>query len=364
MNYACICLLPVISLVINLSWVRICAFFLFKEILDYYKRLNSNIYCCFLDAQRAFDRVKHQKVFNILFERKVPLIFIRIIAFWYRKQLVCIKWGNAFSDAFFVSNGVRQGSVLSPYLFNVYIDKISVRLNSMNIGCVRNNVIINHFFYADDMCVFSPSSFGLQKLIDVCLEIGFGLDIVFNRTKCKVMVFTSRYFSRLVTPTFTIGNGVLEEVSSFTYLGHIISNDLKDDLDINRQCKSLYARGNSLIRTFSHCSFTVKKVLFTSYCTSLYTCQLWSSYKQSSMKRLCVAYHGIFKKMLNLPRYTSNSYLFVFSEILTCQELIRKNVYGFSCRVTNNENTLVKAACSGDQSFYSKLHNHWSLVLH
>ena len=79
-----------------------------------------------------------------------------------------VKWGEALSGDFMVSCGVKQGSVLSPYLFNVYMDNLSNMLNNCKIGCVINDRIVNHNIYADDIVVFSPSMSGLQQLVNVC----------------------------------------------------------------------------------------------------------------------------------------------------------------------------------------------------
>ena len=53
--------------------------------------------------------------------KTVPMVFVRVIAIWYQTQPMCIKWDKANSDYFNVSNGVRQGGVLSPKLFTIYI---------------------------------------------------------------------------------------------------------------------------------------------------------------------------------------------------------------------------------------------------
>ena len=63
------------------------------------------------------------------------------------------------------NNGVRQGGVLSPLLFNVYVDELSDCLNKSGIGGSMNGTIINHMLYADDICIISLSSAGLQQCI-------------------------------------------------------------------------------------------------------------------------------------------------------------------------------------------------------
>ena len=75
-----------------------------------------------------------------------------------------VRWGNVMSKRFNVSNGVRQGGILSPYLFNVYMDDLSLRLKKNYAGCRIANNIINHLFYADDLVLICPSHRGLQEL--------------------------------------------------------------------------------------------------------------------------------------------------------------------------------------------------------
>ena len=337
--------------------------FAFKEIVDCYNKLDTNIYCCFLDASRAYDRVSHRKMFAILNERGVPLIFIRILAYWYKHQNLYIKWGKCISSAFTVTNGVRQGSVLSPYLFCVYFDKISQQLNGVKIGCKLRNLLINHLFYADDLCIFSPSSRGLQKLLDICFECGSDLDIIFNELKCKIMVFKAKTYQKCPVPNFYIGDAILEICSSYKYLGHFVTDTKSDNIDISRQCRSIFARGNTLIRTFYKCSDVVKVALFKSYCSSFYTAELWSNYTQAAIRKLTVAYHSIFKKMLNFPRNTSNSLVFVYYSVPTFQEIIRKSIFSFTTRLYTSDNTLIKDLILSEYHSSSSLSERWSLLL-
>jgi hypothetical protein len=92
---------------------------------------------------------------------------------------------------FLITNGIRQGGILSPLLFNVYIDELSVKLSLCHAGCVMNNMIINDFAYADDLVLVCPSAKGLQKLINICEQYGHVHDITYNcKKKCAYVYFT------------------------------------------------------------------------------------------------------------------------------------------------------------------------------
>ena len=111
---------------------------------------------CFLDASKAFDRVNHSLLFDKLCTRGVPFYLIRLLVYWYEHQRMCVRWGGVYSSSFTVTNGVRQGGILSPYLFNVYVDDLSVKLDSCHVGCYFSGGCINHIMYADDLVIMSP----------------------------------------------------------------------------------------------------------------------------------------------------------------------------------------------------------------
>ena len=99
---------------------------------------------CFLDASKSFDRVKHSVLFDKLVQRGVPGYIVRILCYWYAHQTMCVRWGSSISSSFRVFNGVRQGGILSPHLFNVYVDDLSQILNRCRTGCLSGNITINH----------------------------------------------------------------------------------------------------------------------------------------------------------------------------------------------------------------------------
>ena len=114
-------------------------------------------------ASKALDKLNHGLLFSIIRERECPNYIIRILAYWYEQQKMFIKWGNDMSELFIVTNGVRQGGIISPKLFNMYIDK----LNECDVGCCFNNSVVNHLYYADDLCLLLPSVHGLRELLSV-----------------------------------------------------------------------------------------------------------------------------------------------------------------------------------------------------
>ena len=93
--------------------------FLFKQAVLSYVVHKSPVYSAFIDSSKAYDRVNHSLFFEKLRSRGTPTCFIRLLKHLYSTQTMRVRWANYVSEAFTVSNGVRQGGVLSPYLIFV-----------------------------------------------------------------------------------------------------------------------------------------------------------------------------------------------------------------------------------------------------
>ena len=137
------------------------------EFIEYFKNRSISVYVAFLDASKAFDKINHWLLFKKLIERQMPLYLVTILCYWYRHQEMFVRWGSSLSTGFRVTNGVRQGGVLSPLLFNVYINDLSIQLCQTGIGGSIDGKFVNHMIYADDLCVISLSSSGLQSLLNI-----------------------------------------------------------------------------------------------------------------------------------------------------------------------------------------------------
>jgi len=134
-------------------------------------------------------------------------------------------------------------------------------------------------------------------------------------------------------PEFKLKVVTLHVVATHKYLGNYISDDPSDDDDINRQHRTLYVQGNIILRKFSMCSLEVKLTLFRSYCLPVYGVQLWWNYKKSTLNRLHIACHNIFKLFIDMSKYENTSLLCTLFDVQCCQSVIRNMVYRFMCRL-------------------------------
>ena len=142
-----------------------------------------------------------------------------------------VRWGNYFSDSFFVSNGVCQADILSPYLFSLYIDDLTYNLNTVKSGCYVGNYCLNNIMFADDICLFSPSLVGLQDFLITCYNYAQSHKMLFNCSKSFGMLFAPKNFN-LSSLKLLIDNSEISFVQSVKYLELHINNNLTDDIDI------------------------------------------------------------------------------------------------------------------------------------
>ena len=272
----------------------------------------------------------------------MPHIIVRFLFVWYQSQTFAVKWQNVVSTSFNVSNGVRQGSILSPWLFNVFI---------------------NHIQYADDSILLSPSPTGLQRLIDICQSFATLNDMLYNfkKTCCMVISAKSNFSKRI--PDIFLNDKILSFTDEHKYLGVKICNNFSDNADIKRQRKVEYAKGNSLICKFKYCTEDIKDRLFQSYCGNFYCCSLWNSYSSATFNSLKVAYNNVYRYLHNV-RPQSMSAQFVSKSIDSFNVLICKACSSLYYRCFNCDNLLVSTLINSAYfMFKSKLLRSWTVNL-
>ena len=123
-----------------------------------------------LDCTKAFDKCKFDILFDKLVKRGLPAVGIRVLMFVYEEQQAWVKWVKSKSGTFSVTNGTRQGSVLSPALFSVYMDDLILRLRRSGVGCYLGEVFCGVVGYADDLLLLAPSRSAMETMLGLCEE--------------------------------------------------------------------------------------------------------------------------------------------------------------------------------------------------
>ena len=100
-----------------------------------------------------------------------------------------MSWNKHRSESFGCLNGVKQGGVLSPILFTVYIDELLLKLRSSGFACYIDDTFVGALGYADDVTLMSSSIRGLKQMVDICETFAAEYDIKFNEKKTVAILF-------------------------------------------------------------------------------------------------------------------------------------------------------------------------------
>ena len=286
---------------------------------------------CALDATKAFGKVNFPKLFHLLLKRNVPSVILRIVSDMYTRQSIKATWNGTNSCPINVSNGGRQGGVLSPILFNVYMDELLQRPQKQDIGCHIGTIFMGALCYADDLITLCPTRRGLQKVINDCQEFAYEHDVVFNPKKTVCMVFGYKTVPNDID--IYLGREKLRWVDSFKHLGNIVTPDLKDDLDIQLKRGTFFRSVNGLCAKFKGVliSNDVASKLFQTYCCSFYGSQLWNL-SSSSFNDICTAWNKAVRRIFHLP-FTTHRFLL---PCVTQSDHIRDNLIKRSTTLFQN----------------------------
>lgn len=168
------------------------ALYAFRSTVEYFQNKGSRVYVASLDMCKAFDRVNHCGLLLALMKRGVPMSLINVLYSWFSRLSATVCWNNMFSSNFNIMSGVPQGSLFGPKFFNCIMDDLLQSLECERLGCYVNNSFLGAIAYADDLLLLSSSLTMLQRMIDVCCDVGMKYDLVFNPAKTVCGVFGVR----------------------------------------------------------------------------------------------------------------------------------------------------------------------------
>ena len=142
-----------------------------------------------MDFQKAFDTVIHPGIKYKLLKSGINGYFYRIICDMYNKNLLSIKIGNKLTNSFVSELGVRQGDVLSPNIFKLFINDFSNTIQDCAGSVFLSNKKISSLLYADDLVLISDSEQGLQNKLNILNDYCNEWCLKVNTNKTKIIIF-------------------------------------------------------------------------------------------------------------------------------------------------------------------------------
>jgi exonuclease III len=319
--------------------------FVLQEVVDHYTSHGSSVYVTLLDASRAFDRVNYVRLFSLLLKRGLCAMTARLLLRSYVLQSMCVRWCNTLSDPFSCANGVKQGGVLSPLLFSVYMDELLGRLSSSGVGCHIEGEFVGGISYADDLTLLAPSLSASRTLLRICESFGEEYDVLFNPTKSQALIFQSpsTLFPLINRGRLSLNDSYIDFVSHAVHLGTFIGEN-GFDRNIQRAQHELYARVNSLHAKFHFCTYDVLRTLFISYCTSFYGSCLWKL-GRTDLEPLAISWRKCIRRLFDLSNRTHSRFIPSIIGLPDLPTLLLNRFARFYSRCFYSPNSIV-ASCA------------------
>ena len=243
------------------------------------------VFVCFVDFEKAFDRVNWVKLMSVLKDIGVDWKDRNLIVDLYIQQEAVIRIGAELTGAAKIGRGVRQGCLLSPLLFSIYIESLMKEaMEGSEDGIKVGGQVLQDVRFADDQAMVDSSEEGLQRTMFRLVQTAMRYDMKINAKKTKVMRVSRKGGG---TVKIIIDGQQVEQVQHFQYLGTWISDDGRCEREIKARigiAKETFRNHKELLtRNFSKTlkRKIVKTVIWT---TVLYGAECWTLKKEEVRK--------------------------------------------------------------------------------
>ena len=317
------------------------AIFCLKETVDHFTRKGSRVFLSFLDCSKAFDRISHWGLFIKLIKQNVPLCFLMSVIFLYLNMSCTTKWNASMSNAFDIPTGTKQGGILSPDFFGLYMHGLIERLKLSGFGCDIISMIIACIFFADDIVLLSPSRHGLQQMLNICVEYCKEFCLDFNVTKSKVMVIgklpaDSQYASLLLR------NEPLDFVDEYKYLGVDICAGKTLSFSPIATIRSFHRAANSILYSkVKPNNDILMKLLYTNCVPIITYASAVRVFSSTEMYRCHVAVNNAIRKIFSFAVWQSIRNLRISHGYKSIYELFSSAKAKFLANAPNSSNNIV-----------------------
>ena len=275
-----------------------------SNIVEINKEKGNKTYAFFVDFSCAFDTIPRNSLFYKLSRIGLSSKIIRLLQETYFQTESKVWDGNMFSENFAVVEGVKQGCILSPILFSLFMNDL---VDFLPLGVNVAGVNIKVLLYADDIVLLANSPNDLQTMINTLYDYCKTWSLCVNLQKSKVLVFRTgnRISSNM---RFRYGNNDIEVVNSYKYLGVLLTFNLSYKSHLASKLSSAKLAINSTWSKYINSSQISKenklKIFYAaSRSILLYSAQVWGIRKYDEVEKLL---RFFIKKMLYLHKTTPN----------------------------------------------------------
>lgn len=266
------------------------------------------IYALFVDLKAAFDNVEREQLWNVLKGKGVAADLVWRMERIYEETKVAVRVKEEVTAKFRTTKGVRQGCVMSPLLFNLYIADIGKELEMRNVGGVRiGNKRLWSLEYADDMVFLAKNREALLDMMQTVKRFLNKRNLILCTEKTKVLVFNRGNRER--KESWKWRGKEIEEVNVFKYLGFVFNNkgNYKDHIrDISNKGRLAANKTWGLGERICRDDFTRRWGLFRYLVHSVmsYGVEIWGWEEKKELERIMLDYvRWIFRLDFCTPRY-------------------------------------------------------------
>ena len=199
--------------------------FTITTIAETRQMLGKDVFAAFIDFKKAYDSIIHHFLWEKLQSIGVNGNLLHLLQALYKGISSNVRVNGFLTDTFEVTCGLRQGCVLSPTLFNIFINDLSNYLRATKVGIYFGDVFVNHLLYADDLVILAQEQTDLQKLLDTLTVWCQRWRMCVNSDKSAVVHFRPKTHN-VIKQSFHVCSTNLQIKSEYKYLGVVLDEYL------------------------------------------------------------------------------------------------------------------------------------------
>ena len=203
-----------------------------NDLLQYCSVKGSNVFICSLDAEKCFDSIWHEGLFYKLLDI-LPKSHWLFLYRWYQSMKCVVRWDGTHSQCFRVLRGTKQGSILSPTIFDIFINDLLVELSASGVGIRIEDELFNSFAYADDINLMCLKTNDLQILINLCYQYSRKWRFSFGINKTHCMISNKNPFIKY--PSWNLGGYKIKNAETLEILGTMFTSNISCDAHIDKR---------------------------------------------------------------------------------------------------------------------------------